>query len=46
MDGHLKIYDVAAKKFIGEPTSVCLTCHDEQGVEEHAILCGLDANFK
>lgn len=46
MDGHLKIYDVAAKKFIGEPTSVCLTCHNEQGVEEHAILCGLDANFK
>ncbi len=46
MDGHLKLYDVASKQFVGEPTSACLTCHNEEGVEEHAILCGLDANFK
>jgi hypothetical protein len=46
MDGQLKLYDVAAKKFVGEPTSVCNTCHLQEGVEEHAILCGLDANFK
>ncbi len=45
MDGQLKLYDVAAKKFIGNPTSVCLTCHNEEGVEEHAILCGIDANW-
>ena len=46
MDGQLKLYDVAAKKFVGEPTSVCLSCHNKEGVEEHAVLCGLDANFK
>jgi hypothetical protein len=45
MDGHLKLYDVAAKKFIGEPTSVCLTCHDKEGMQEHAILCGIDGTF-
>ncbi len=46
MDGQVKIYDVAARKFIGQPTSVCGTCHIVQGVDEHAILCGIDANFK
>ena len=34
-----------ARRFIGDHGSVCLSCHDEEGVEEHAILCGLDANF-
>lgn len=46
MDGVLKLYDVEKKRFIGEHTSACLTCHNAEGVEEHAILCGLDANFK
>lgn len=46
MDGQLKLYDVAAMKFVGEPTSVCNSCHEKEGVDEHAILCGLDANFK
>lgn len=45
MDGQLKLYDVSAKKFIGQSTSTCLACHNEEGIEEHAILCGLDANF-
>jgi hypothetical protein len=45
MDGHLKLYDVAAQKWVGESTSVCLSCHDKEGITEHAILCGLDANF-
>ena len=45
MDGVLKLYDVNKKMFIGEHTSACLTCHNEEGVEQHAILCGLDANF-
>ena len=45
MDGVLKLYDVEKKMFVGEHTSVCLTCHNDEGVEEHAILCGLDANF-
>ncbi len=50
MDGHLKLYDVAAKKFIGKSTSVCLACHDQElGTGEdavHAVLCGLDGNWK
>ncbi|MDA8165153.1 MAG: hypothetical protein M0017_09010 [Desulfobacteraceae bacterium] len=45
MDGQLKLYDVQAKKFIGKPVSVCQTCHKKEGVDEHAILCGLDANW-
>jgi hypothetical protein len=45
MDGVLKLYDVEKKLFIGEHTSTCLACHTPEGVEEHAILCGLDANF-
>ncbi len=46
MDGQLKLYDVAAKKFVGQATSTCLACHNEEGLEAHAVLCGLDANFK
>ncbi len=46
MDGQLKLYDVQARKFIGQPTSVCMPCHNEEGVEEHAVLCGIDANWK
>jgi len=46
MDGQLKLYSVAAKQFVGEATSVCTSCHDKEDVEEHAILCGLDATFK
>lgn len=50
MDGQLKLYDVQAKKFIGKATSVCLACHDEEiGPGEdgvHAVLCGLDGEFK
>ncbi len=50
MDGTLKLYDVEAKKFIGKTASVCLACHDEElGTGEdavHAVLCGLDGNWK
>lgn len=46
MDGQLKLYDVAAGKFIGMSTSTCLSCHNEEGLEAHAVLCGLDANFQ
>lgn len=45
MDGVLKLYDVEKQMFIGKHTSTCLACHTPEGVEEHAILCGLDANF-
>jgi len=46
MDGHLKLYDVEAQKFIGNSTSVCLACHNKEGLDVHAVLCGLDANWK
>lgn len=46
MDGQLKLYDVAAKKFVGQATSTCLACHNEEGLDVHAVLCGLDANFQ
>ncbi|NOX26257.1 MAG: WD40 repeat domain-containing protein [Deltaproteobacteria bacterium] len=46
MDGQLKLYDVKARKFIGKATSVCLPCHNEEGVDQHAVLCGIDANWK
>jgi hypothetical protein len=46
MDGVLKLYDVQKKMFIGTHTSTCLACHTPEGVEEHAVLCGLDGNFK
>jgi len=45
MDGQLKLYDVAAKKIIGEPSSVCLKCHDRMEIDEHAVLCGIEANW-
>jgi len=25
---------------------VCLACHNEEGVGQHAVLCGIDANWK
>ena len=46
MDGQVKLYDVAAKKFVGQATSTCLACHNAEGLDAHAVLCGLDANFK
>lgn len=47
MDGHLKLYDVENKKWVGKSTSVCLACHDqEDDLESHAVLCGVDANWK
>jgi DNA-binding beta-propeller fold protein YncE len=45
MDGTLKLYDVAAKKFVGSGLSVCNACHQTEGIEEHAVLCGLDAIY-
>ena len=46
MDGQVKLFDVAAKKFVGQATSTCLACHNAEGLDAHAVLCGLDANFK
>jgi len=46
MDGHLKLYDVEAKKWVGTSTSVCLACHNKEGLDVHAVLCGLDANWQ
>jgi len=50
MDGTLNVYDMKAGAFTGKATSACLACHDEElGTGEdavHAVLCGLDANWK
>jgi hypothetical protein len=50
MDGTIQLYDMAAGKFTGKAASTCLACHDEElGTGEdavHAILCGIDANWK
>ena len=50
MDGQLKLYDVTAQKFVGKPTSACLKCHDDElgtaADAPHAVLCGLDINWK
>ncbi len=46
MDGQVKLYDVAARKFIGKATSTCTPCHKAEEVDQHAVLCGIDANWK
>jgi len=46
MDGQVKLYDVAARKFIGRATSVCMPCHKKEGMDDHAVLCGIEANWK
>ncbi|MBU0674746.1 MAG: hypothetical protein KJ950_08910 [Proteobacteria bacterium] len=45
MDGQLRLYDVQARKLIGKATSTCLACHNQEGLESHAVLCGVDAVF-
>jgi hypothetical protein len=45
-DGTLLLYDVEAKKTIGGTASVCYGCHKDNGMQENAVLCGLDANWK
>ena len=45
-DGTLLLYDVEARKTIGGTTSVCYGCHKDNDMQENAILCGLDANWK
>jgi hypothetical protein len=44
-DGMLQLYDINAKRVIGEPTSVCFACHKTMGIPGNAVLCGLDANW-
>ena len=45
VDGTLKLYDVHADKWVGEASSVCLSCHKTEEIEGKAILCGIQANF-
>ncbi len=46
-DGKLALYDIAAKKIVGNPTSVCNGCHTKMlGKEINAPLCGMDGNLK
>jgi hypothetical protein len=46
VDGTLVLYDVEAKKLVGNTVSVCLACHKDNGVAGSAVLCGVDANWK
>jgi hypothetical protein len=46
IDGWVQLYDIQNKKIVGEPTSVCYSCHKDAGYDGKAILCGLDANWK
>jgi cytochrome c553 len=41
-DGQLQLYDIEAKEMVGNPVSACFACHDEQGIEGNAVLCGAD----
>jgi hypothetical protein len=45
-DGQLALYDIAAKKVVGNPVSVCYACHKTMGLHNDSALCGIDANFK
>jgi len=45
-DGALLLYDATAKTLVGQPTSVCFSCHKDAGQgDKNAVLCGLAANF-
>ena len=46
VDGWVQLYDIGAKKVVGEATSVCYACHKDEGYEGKSILCGLDVNWK
>jgi len=46
VDGTLQLYDLKAKKMVGEPVSVCYACHKDMGIKGNAILCGIDGNLK
>ncbi|MDX1775259.1 MAG: hypothetical protein R3297_01620, partial [Desulfobulbales bacterium] len=45
VDGTILLYDIEARKTVGETVSVCFACHKDKGVGK-AILCGVDANWK
>lgn len=44
-DGMLQLYDIKAKRVVGEPTSVCYACHKQFEIHGNAVLCGMDANW-
>lgn len=45
-DGFLQLYDIENKKLVGEPVSVCGSCHDLFGMKTSAILGGIDGVWK
>ncbi len=45
VDGTLLLYDIEARKTVGNSASVCFACHKGEGIGK-AILCGLDGNWK
>jgi len=44
-DGALQLYDMAEKRVIGDPASVCIDCHAKVGLGGNAVLCGADVNW-
>lgn len=44
-DGTLQLYDIAAKRVVGDPASVCIDCHAKIGLGGNAVLCGADVNW-
>ena len=46
VDGWVQLYDIENRKIVGEPTSVCYSCHKDEGYEGKSVLCGIDAVWK
>jgi hypothetical protein len=46
VDGWVQLYDINKKEMVGEPTSVCYSCHKDEGYDGKSILCGIDVNWK
>jgi len=46
VDGWVQLYDIQNRKVVGEPTSVCYSCHKDEGYDGKSILCGIEANWK
>lgn len=45
-DGWVQLYDIGKKELVGEPTSVCWSCHKDQGYDGKSVLCGIEATWK
>ena len=46
VDGFVQLYDLTKKELVGKPTSVCYSCHKDEGYDGKSILCGIEATWK